>query len=431
MLRFLTCGESHGQALFAILDGMPAGLPVEIDRINNELWLRQQGYGRGNRQKIEKDEVEICGGVRYGITNGAPIGLMIRNRDWDNWKHVMSVVRVDASKTDVKEELERKSINKFRPGHADLAGTMKFHQKDIRDVLERASARETAVRVAVGALCRQFLNALDITVASHVIQVGSIQASPIGNNISAEALNKRVVDSELFCLDQSACESMKEQIKAVWQEGDSLGGTVEVIADGLPVGLGSYTQWDKRLDGKLAQALMATQAIKAVEIGDGVSSASKPGSQVHDALYPSELGDRLPFSRKTNRAGGIEGGMTNGERLVLRAYMKPIPTIRKGLDSLSFPGFKAEKAHYERSDVCAIAACSIVCKAMVCFVLAEAVIDKFGGDNLIDVREAFTGYQNYCSSLSRNVNVSGASRREDSHITDAEPTGNEDSLGEF
>ncbi len=398
MLRFLTCGESHGSCLTVIVDGMPAGLPVDVARINKELSRRQQGYGRGARQKIERDEVEITGGIRHGITTGAPIGMIIKNRDWENWRHVMSVAPVDLKDEVVREQLAKKAIVQFRPGHADLAGTIKFRHHDIRNVLERASARETAARVAAGALCQQFLDYFGICVIGHVVQVADIEAAESKHTI--QELERRVMVSEMFCADEVATEKIKELIKKTWQEGDSLGGTIEVLATGLPIGLGSYTQWDRRLDGKLAQALMSVQAMKAVEIGDGIAASSSTGSNVHDAIYPSNKPD-VPFRRKTNRAGGIEGGMTNGESLRVRAYMKPIPTIRQGLDSISFPEMSAHKAHYERSDVCAIAAASVVCKAMVCYVLAEAFLDRFGGDTISAIEASVQSYRVYLRALAR------------------------------
>lgn len=398
MLRFLTSGESHGQGLMIILDGMPAGLSVDIEKLNHELWLRQQGYGRGSRQKIESDQVDIVGGVRHGITTGAPLGLMVRNSDWQNWKHVMSVSGPDLNLAEVREQIEKKSITRFRPGHADLPGTLKFRHQDIRNVLERASARETAARVAAGAVCQQLLNALDIELVSHVVQVGQVCASQSVDEIELEALKKLVENSPMFCADSAADTLMQKVIKTAWQDGDSLGGVVEVLVENCPVGLGSYTQWDLRLDGQLCQALMSVQAIKAVEVGDGFQAAGLPGSQVHDALFAGQRND-LPFFRKTNHAGGIEGGMTNGERLRLKAYMKPIPTLRKGLPSVSFPDFQADTAHFERSDVCAISAASVVCKAMVAFVLGRALLDKFGGDTMADLKLAVSQYRKYCRGL--------------------------------
>jgi chorismate synthase len=307
---------------------------------------------------------------------------------------------------EAKEQAEKKAIERFRPGHADLAGTLKYDQSDIRDVLERASARETAARVAVGALCQQLLTAIGVKSVNHVVQVGSVKCAALPVDISLSDIENLASESELSATDKTVEEAMKDAIKAAWQEGDSLGGVVEVIVDGLPVGLGSYTQWDRKIDGRLAQAVMSIQAFKAVEIGDGVVSASLPGSLVHDPLYRSDSGDVLPFKRKTNHAGGIEGGMTNGSRLVVKGYMKPLPTMRKGLDSLSFPEFEPARAHYERSDVCAIAAASVVMKAMVNFVLADALLEKFACDSIRDLKESLEAYtlrvQNFASSSNGN-----------------------------
>ncbi|HEY9775179.1 MAG TPA: chorismate synthase [Planktothrix sp.] len=432
MLRFLSGGESHGPALVAMLDGMPAGLPIDIEAVNLELWRRQQGYGRGNRQKIEQDRAQFVGGVRHGITTGAPIAIMIQNRDFENWRHVMSATPLAATTPEALEQIEKKRIERFRPGHADLAGTIKYRQRDIRDVLERASARETAARVAVGAVCKQLLNRFGIEVISHVVQVGAIKAPPTSMTLLSEYIEAQAMKSELFCMDAATTERMKEAIKVAWQEGNSLGGVVEVIADGLPVGLGSYTQWDRRLDGQLAQAITSIQAMKAVELGDGFSASGRPGSEVHDAIYPRQhREDPLPFRRLTNNAGGLEGGMTNGERLWLRAYMKPIPTMRQGLESVNFPDFKADRAHYERSDVCAIAAASVVCKAMVCLVLANAFVDKFAGDSIADMEAAVRNYEKYCLNPAAQIEHEKVSPTQATVQSDAEPQGNEDAVGEF
>jgi chorismate synthase len=398
MLRFLTAGESHGKALVAFLEGLPAGLPIDLIALNNELAKRQKGYGRSNRQKLEKDEAQILGGVRSGTTTGAPIALMIVNKEGENWQHVMSIEKPDMSLPEAQEQFAQKAITRFRPGHADLAGTVKYRQTDVRDVLERASARETASRVAIGALCGQLLRRLGIKTASHVIRIGSIESSFSVDGMDLDELAAKAEQSEVCCLDANAAEKMKELIQQMWQDGDTLGGVIEVKADNVPVGLGSYTQWDKKIDGKLAQALLSIQAIKAMEIGDGMAGAGRPGSQVHDALFPAD-GAELPFRRKTNHAGGLEGGMTNGDQLVVRAFMKPIPTMRAGLDSLAFPSFEAERAHYERSDVCAVPAASVVCKAMVNIVLAECLLDKFGGDSLTEIEKAVKDYRQYCHEL--------------------------------
>lgn len=413
MLRFLSTGESHGQALVAVLDGFPAGVPINIDLLNKELQRRQQGYGRGSRQKIETDTAELLSGVRHGTTTGAPITLMVKNRDFENWQYVMSSSEVDFSNPEAAAQAEKKKIGRFRPGHADLAGTIKYHQKDIRDVLERASARETAARVAAGALCEQLLVHLGVKIQSHVIAVGPVKIDH--KDYSVDELEAAIHQSEMFCADQSVTEKMKEYVKKAWQDGDSVGGVVEVIAENVPVGMGSYTQWDEKLDGQLAQALMSIQAMKAVELGDGVNSASIPGSQVHDALYPNEGGE-LPFRRTTNHAGGIEGGMSNGSPLRVRAYMKPIPTLRKGLESLTFPDYTAETAHYERSDVCAVPAASVVAKAMVSMVLVRSLLKKFGCDSFDDIREAVARHRKWCSQLGKENAAKSAPLEEEAEM---------------
>ncbi len=403
MLRFYTSGESHGRGILAFLEGIPAGLNVDIALINAELARRQGGYGRSSRQKLESDEATVLSGIRHGITSGAPITLLVNNKESENWTYVMSTSEVDITDKNVIEQMENKSIKRFRPGHADLPGTIKFRQRDIRDVLERSSARETAARVAAGALCQQVLSNCSIKSTAHVLQIGDIEALQDAAQMSIEEIDIKAKNADLLCIDDTAAEKMKVLINKTWQEGDTLGGVVEIIVEGLPVGLGSYTQWDLKLDGKLAQALMSVQAVKAVEIGDGTNSAKKVGSLVHDAIYPTKHNSPLPFRRQTNYAGGIEGGMTNGERLIVRAYMKPLPTLRSGLSSLSFPEFAEQTAHYERSDVCAVSACAIVCKAMVSIILTGALLDKFGGDNLVDLQNSIDQYKGYCSRLGQDV----------------------------
>ncbi|CAN5213167.1 chorismate synthase [soil metagenome] len=404
-LRLITGGESHGKAIVSILEGMPAGLPVDLDKVNSELSARQSGYGRSGRQRIESDRVEILGGLRHGITTGAPLTLMIENRDSANWTHIMSSTKPDMNDPAVLAALDAKKIVRFRPGHADYAGTLKYAHQDVRDVLERASARETAARVAAGAFANILLAALGIDVVSHVIAVGSV-ASPLKGQavagLSLAELEQRARESEVFCADANVAEKMKEAIKAALMSGDSLGGQVEVLADHLPVGLGSFSQWDRRLDGQLAQALMSIQAIKAIEIGDGISGAQMPGSQVHDPIYPTDSSSAtsiLPVRRESNHAGGIEGGMTNGERLIVRAYMKPIPTLKAGLASVTYPEFTACQAHYERSDVCAVPAASVVAKAMVCLTLANSVIDKFASDSMRELSASMKQYRDQCKNL--------------------------------
>lgn len=403
MLRFYTSGESHGRGILAFLEGIPAGLNVDIAAINAELARRQGGYGRSSRQKLETDKANVLSGIRHGITSGAPITLLVNNKESENWTYVMSTSPVDVDDPNVIDQMESKAIKRFRPGHADLSGTIKFRQRDIRDVLERSSARETAARVAAGALCQQVLSNCGIKSTAHVLRIGDIEAKQDTSQISIEEIDKKANNADLLCIDDNAAEKMKVLINKTWQEGDTLGGVIEVIVEGLPVGLGSYTQWDLKLDGKLAQALMSVQAVKAVEMGEGINSAQKPGSLVHDAIYPANNNSPLPFKRQSNYAGGLEGGMTNGERLVVRTYMKPLPTLRTGLPSVSFPEFTEEKAHYERSDVCAVSACAIVCKAMVGIVLTGALVDKFGGDNLVDLKNSIEQYRDYCSRLGQDV----------------------------
>jgi chorismate synthase len=369
--------------------------------VNHELGKRQKGYGRSNRQKLEKDEAQVLGGIRHGITTGAPIALMVANKESENWQYVMAVEEPDLSSPEAQEQMAAKSITRFRPGHADLAGTIKYSQRDVRDVLERASARETASRVAAGAICGQLLEQFGIKTISHVIQIGPIRSTAKHEALPLKEIEQEAEQSELFCIDKDASEKMKDYIQQMWQNGDTVGGVVEVRTENLPVGLGSYTQWDRKLDGRISQAIMSIQAIKAVEIGDGVDAASTPGSGVHDALMPNDGDKALPFKRLTNHAGGLEGGMTNGDQLVVRAYMKPIPTMRAGLDSLNFPSFEAERAHYERSDVCAVPAASVVCKAMVNIVIAGALLEKFGNDSIRELEIAIDEYRNYCKQLGK------------------------------
>ncbi|MBU6450291.1 MAG: chorismate synthase [Cyanobacteria bacterium REEB67] len=404
MLRLLTAGESHGKALVSILDGFPAGLKVDLDRVNEELRLRQGGYGRSGRQKIETDQVEMLGGLRHGITSGAPLAYTIPNRDNQNWLYVMKVRPLDEAEVGSEESLaqhQSKKIDRFRPGHADYAGLIKYAQRDVRDVLERSSARETASRVAAGAFCREMLRALDVRVTSHVVQIGAAASTMDLSNLSLDEIEAKCRISEVFCADETASQAMKEEILQAQKDGDSLGGVVEVLIDNLPVGLGSYTQWDRRLDGLLAQALMSIQAMKAVEVGDGFKAAAMRGSAVHDAMYPADNGHKLPVKRLTNHAGGVEGGMTNGERLIVRAYMKPIPTIKQGLPSVGFPAFEADRAHYERSDVCAVSAASVVARAMVCLTVANLFTDKFAADSMGELSNSVRAYRDSCQSITK------------------------------
>lgn len=423
MLRLLTAGESHGPKLTAIIDGLPSGLAVDQELINGELKARQGGFGRSGRQKLESDAIDITGGVRLGYTTGAPFAFEIKNKDHENWLTVMSVnglEKISLTESQKKQIKDRK-IERFRPGHADLAGTIKYRLADVRDVLERASARETAARVAAGAIAENLLQELGVKLASHVVSIGkvSLKDDSLENNRENESnsdcnsdsdtdfdlvtFQKLVRQDPVYCRDQSVSAAMQEHIMSALKEGDSLGGLVEVLVDNVPAGLGSVSQWDRKLDGLLAQALISIQAAKAVEIGNAVQNSTLPGSQVHDALYRDEKGESACFHvmRKTNHAGGIEGGMTNGERLVLRVYFKPIPTLKKGLPSLSYPEFDEAFAHYERSDVCAIPAASVVAKAMVSLTLANAFIDKFAADTMQDLKSSVAEYRKYILNLTK------------------------------
>lgn len=374
-LRFMTAGESHGPCLTAILEGLPAGLEVNLEAVNTDMARRQQGYGRGGRMKIERDRAEILSGVRFGETLGGPITLRVVNRDWENWLDRMSVMG----------EPSGEKVTAARPGHADLTGYRKYGRRDIRDILERSSARETAMRVAVGALCKQFLAAFGMEVVSHVTKIGGVAVD--GSKVDRESIGRR--SSELNCCDTVAEERMKERIRQAKEAGDTLGGIFEVIVRGAPIGLGSHIQWDRRLDARLAGALMSIQAIKGVEIGAGFACADLPGSRIHDEMYLDEAGK---VYRKTNRAGGLEGGMSNGEEILLRAVMKPIPTLMTPLHSVDVEKKEEVLACKERSDTCAVSAASVVGEAMVAFVMAQAMVEKFGGDAMEDVLAAFRSY---------------------------------------
>ena len=374
--RFLTAGESHGQCLTAIVEGIPAGLKINLDEMNKDMARRQQGFGRGGRMKIETDRAEFLSGVRFGETMGDPVTIKVANRDWQNWTDRMSVMG---------EEFGDK-VTAVRPGHADLTGVLKYDRNDARDILERASARETATRVAVGGLCTQFLKACGIEVVSHVVKIGGIGV----DESKIDYAKIGTGDSELNCYDPEAEEKMKERILSAMQEGDTLGGVFEVIVRGVPLGLGSHIQWDKRLDGKLAWAMMGIQAIKGVEIGAGFQCGELPGSEIHDEMFYDE---NKKVYRKTNRAGGLEGGMSNGEDIVIRACMKPIPTLMKPLHSIDIGSETEVLACKERSDVCAVSAASVVGEAMAAIVIAEAVTDKFGNDAMVDVLSAMKAYK--------------------------------------
>jgi len=380
VLRFLTAGESHGKGLVAIIEGLPAGLSVDFDQITSELRRRQAGYGRGRRMAIESDRAEILSGVRLGRTTGAPVALLIANRDWENWQRTM---HVDATAPPSATGAKRDAVIRPRPGHADLAGALKFDHDDIRDVLERASARETAARVAVGALARQLLAHFGTYVASHVIAIGEVAAS-WDRPLTYAQIRMISDESPLRCADEQLERAMMQAIDAARERGDTLGGAFEVVAHHVPPGLGSYTQWDRKLDGRLAQAVMSIPAIKAVGIGAGADVARLPGSAVHDEIVAeidATTGARA-VARPTNRAGGLEGGVTNGEDVRLTGYMKPISTLMKPLRSVDLTTLEDAPAAIERSDVCAVPAAGVVAEAMVALVLADAAIERFGGDSI-------------------------------------------------
>ena len=381
-LRFTTAGESHGQALVAILEGLPAGLRIDVAGIDRELARRQWGYGRGGRMKIERDHAEILSGVRHGLTLGSPIALMIQNKDWANWTEVMS-----AEPRDVPDEKSRR-VKRPRPGHADLAGGQKYDARDLRNVLERASARETAARVACGALAKQLLAAFEAEIASHVIQLGGVPETPLA--VDWDAISGIADDAPLRCADLEAQQRMVDLIDETKRAGDTLGGIFEVVARGLVPGLGSHTSWNSKLDGRLAQAVMSIPAVKAVAIGAGVEAAGLPGSQVHDEIFYNN--ESQEFVRHTNRAGGLEGGVTNGAELRVRGFLKPISTLRRPLRSVDIDTKEEEAAAFERSDVTAVPAAGVIGEAMVALVLADAMVEKLGGDSLGEMRRNFDGY---------------------------------------
>lgn len=377
--RWLTAGESHGPRLTAVVEGVPAGLPLLTTDIDEDLARRQKGYGRGGRMKIETDRVEFTGGVRNGETLGSPVAMSILNRDHENWLDRMAAGPLPST----PEPLTRP-----RPGHADLAGGLKYDRSDLRDILERASARETAARTAVGGIAKKLLAAVGIDVFAHVVAIGPVTAKRL--DLPASELKARARASDLACVDDEAAAAMRDAIRETAHAGDTLGGVFEVVATGIPVGLGSHVQWDRKLDGRLAQALMSIQAIKGVEIGDGFFAAASRGSSVHDAIHYDPA--RKRFTRPTNRAGGVEGGITNGESVVCRAAMKPIATLKKALPSVDVRTKEAFQAAFERSDVCAVAAASVVGEAMVAIVLADALLQKFGADSVRELARNVTSY---------------------------------------
>ncbi|MDI6858072.1 MAG: chorismate synthase [Dehalococcoidia bacterium] len=380
--RFLTGGESHGRALSAIVEGVPAGLALSEEYIARDLRRRQGGYGRGARQQIEEDRAEILSGVRHGLTLGSPITLIVRNRDWENWRKTMSIEPAD---------VPVEKVTRLRPGHADVAGAMKYGHDDVRSVLERASARETAARVAVGAVARRLLEEIGVSINSHTVAIGGIQAK-----IESDPDWQKVEASPLRCADAAAEKRMAAAIDQARENGDSLGGVTEVRASGVPIGLGSHVHWDRRLDGLLAQALMSVPSVKGVEVGEGSRVAETPGSQAHDLFLPVEEWAGRPWRRATNRAGGIEGGISNGETIVLRAALKPISTLPKAPQSLDLVTGEPVEAHYERADVCVVPAAGVIAEAMAAIVLAGAVLEKFGGDHM---DETLRNYRAYIGSV--------------------------------
>jgi chorismate synthase len=378
--RFLTAGESHGECLTAVIDGIPSGLPLTEDHINEDLARRQRGYGRGGRMKIERDQAHISAGVRWGLTLGSPITLTIQNRDWENWKSTMAVGAPPSG-------APAKAVTRPRPGHADLAGAMKYGHHDIRNVLERSSARETTARVAVAGVARRLLSEFGVTILSHVTEIGGIGVGRL--EAPWEEIRERAEASEVRCADPVAERAMIEAIDKAKAAGDTLGGVFEVVALGCPVGLGSYVQWDRKLDGLLAQAFCSIHAIKGAEIGLGFEAARRPGSAVHDEiLFDQDAG----FQRSSNSAGGLEGGVTNGQPVIVRAAMKPISTLRKPLRSVDVATKEAVEAVVERSDVCAVPAAGVVGEAMMAITLARAFLEKFGGDSVEEIRRNHDAY---------------------------------------
>jgi chorismate synthase len=395
MLRFTTAGESHGPALVSVLEGMPAGLHLLAEHVDVELARRQQGYGRGRRMQIERDAVEFLSGVRAGQTIGSPIAMSIANRDWKNWQDVM-----DAAPREGDPDPRRRAVTRVRPGHADLTGMLKYDRDDARDILERASARETTARVAAGAICKRLLSELDVQIGSHLVHLGGIDArapDPLPDDINVAA-----DESPLRTLDRAAEAAMITRIDAIKREGNTLGGICEVVCRGLPVGLGSHVSWDRKLDGRLASALMSIPAVKGVEVGIGFEAARRTGADVHDEIEPAP-GRTLAGNvrRKTNRAGGLEGGMTTGEPLVLRVAMKPISTLMRPLATVDVATGNAASATAERSDVTAVPAMGVIAEAMTAFVLAQAALEKFGGDSLAETRRNYDSYLSHVAERLR------------------------------
>ncbi len=383
MLRFETAGESHGEYLVATLTGLPAGVPVSVDAVNRELWRRQQGFGRGGRMKIETDRADIVAGVRHSQTIGSPIAILIENKDWKNWTQALPVEDIDGG------EEKRKPVTRPRPGHADLAGAIKYNLHDARYILERASARETTARVAAGALAKALLGQFGIEILSHVIAVGSASLDRAAEWDELVALSAKQ-EVLLGCVDPEAERRMKEVVDQAYRTGDTVGGVFEVVAHNVPPGLGSHITWDSRLDGRLAQAIVSMQAVKGVEIGFAAEGAASFGSKVQDTIQYDR--EERRFRRGANRAGGLEGGMTNGQDVLVRGFLKPISTLRRPLESVDLTTREPALAAYERSDVCVVPAAGVIGEAMVALVLAQAFLEKFGGDSLLETRRNFDGY---------------------------------------
>lgn len=382
-MRYLTAGESHGPQLTSIIEGVPSNLPISIEKINYQLERRQKGHGRGRRMQIEKDQVQVLSGVRHGLSLGSPITLVVENRDWTHWQNIMSIEPVEDGE-------DKRRISRPRPGHADLNGAIKYHHRDMRNILERSSARETTVRVAVGAVARQLLEQFGIRVAGQVLQIGEVKAQRI--ELPIDEIIAKTEESPVRCLDKEAEPKMMAAIDQAKVDGDSLGGIVEVIVEGVPIGLGSYVQWDRKLDARLAQAIMSIQAFKGVEIGIGFEAAGQPGSRVHDEIiWSKETG----YTRSTNRAGGMEGGMTTGMPIVVRGIMKPIPTLYKPLMSVDIDTKEPFAASIERSDSCAVPAASVVAEAVVAWEIARAMCEKFPSDSIDDMVENVLQYRAY------------------------------------
>ncbi|MGQ0641438.1 MAG: chorismate synthase [Gemmatimonadaceae bacterium] len=398
MLRFTTAGESHGPALISILEGMPAGLSLTAEHVNHELVRRQQGYGRGRRMQIERDEVEFLSGVRAGETLGSPIAMLIRNRDWENWRDVM-----DPAPRESDPDPRRRAVTRPRPGHADLTGLLKYDRADARDILERASARETTARVAAGAICKRLLAVFDVAVGSHVIHLGGIDAER--PDILPADINRVSDESPVRMLDARAAERVVSRIDEIKRAGNTLGGVCEVVVTGCPVGLGSHVSWDRKLDARLGAAMLSIPAVKGVEIGIGFEAARLTGAEVHDEIEAVERSRTGNTRRRTNRAGGLEGGMTTGEPLVVRLAMKPISTLMRPLGTVDVATGQSASAVAERSDVTAVPAMGVIAEAMAAFVIAQALLEKFGGDSLMETRRNFDGY---IAQIAGRIGAAGA-----------------------